>query len=251
MIPTASPSRTGLSLSVVIPAYNEEQTLPGHLDTLLPVLCRLCGDSWEVLVVDDGSGDRTAAVVRARGDERILLLSHRPNRGKGVAVKTGVLASRGDAVLVCDADMATPPEMLETFLQELGKGADLVIGNRKSPEARITLPQTPLRRFLGSGFIRLARLVTATAFADYNCGFKLLRGSAARDLFTAVQTGGWGYDIEVLGLAVRRGYRVTEHPVEWRHGDNSCVRLPGDLFKTLRELALIRNRLQREARRGL
>lgn len=236
-------------LSVVIPAYNEEKTLAGHFDVLVPVLNGVLGTDWEVIVFDDGSIDRTAEVVREYGHERIRVLSHQPNQGKGAAVKAGILASRGDAVLLCDADMATPPVTLLPFLDALSNGAEIVIGNRKDPRSSIARKQPPLRRFLGNGFIWLSSFLTSTSVADFNCGFKLFRGDIARALMTETTAPGWAYDIEILALATRHGYKIVELPVSWSHGVNSCVRLPGDLFKTLREMIRIWVRLHRTAGR--
>lgn len=234
-----------LQLSVVIPAYNEEKTLAKHFDVLVPVLNDLLGEEWEIIVFDDGSTDRTADVVRDYGHARLRLLAHHPNRGKGSAVCAGVLATCGEVVLICDADMATPPLTLVPFLESLRNGGDIIIGNRRDYRSQITQCQTPLRRFLGGGFIWLSALLTSTAIVDFNCGFKLFRGKIAHELFSATTSRGWAYDIEVLALAARRGYTIIEIPVEWRNGDNSCVRLPGDIFKTLEEMVRIWVRLRR------
>lgn len=239
----------GPQLSVVIPAYNEERTLARHFDILIPVLTDLHGTDWEIIVFDDGSLDQTAAVVKAYSNERIHTSSHHPNRGKGAAVCAGIALARGDVILICDADMATPPQTLVPFFAAIRNGADIVIGNRKDPQSQIMRQQTWLRRFLGNGFIRLAALLTSTPIVDFNCGFKLFRGEVARELFAMTTTPGWAYDIELLALAARRGHKIVEYPVEWRHGENSCVRLPGDLFKTLWEMARIWWRLRRDPRR--
>lgn len=233
-----------MELSIVIPAFNEEATLAGHLDELIRVLSLNQLREWEIIVFDDGSTDATFEVVGKYGHPQVRLMRHTPNRGKGAAVRAGVLASRGEAVLVCDADMATPPAMLLPFLEELRQGADMVIGNRNDPCSSITIRQPPLRRLMGKGCIWLARQITATRLSDYNCGFKLFRGDLARNLFAQTITNGWAYDIEVLNLASRQGCKVVELPVEWRHGDDSCVRLPFDIFRTLGEMVRIWLRLR-------
>lgn len=233
-------------LSVVIPAYNEEKALPGHFAALAPLLDRLFGDSWEVIVFDDGSEDKTFEVTAAYGHPRIKALRHAPNRGKGAAVRSGFLATKGKRVLLCDADMSTPPETLPEFLAALSSGADIAIGNRVDKRARITRRQSLARRFFGTGFIYLSRFVTRTAIEDFNCGYKLFRGDLARELLGAAKTARWAYDIEVLALAVRRGCKIAEIPVEWRHMDNSNVRLATDIFRTLGELAKIWLRLKRQ-----
>ncbi len=233
-------------LSVVIPAYDEEETLPSHLARLLPVLERAAAGGWEVLVVDDGSTDRTAAVVEGLGlAPRVRVLRAPCNRGKGAALRLGVAATGGAQVLTCDADMATPPETLLPFLEALRGGADVVIGNRRGPAARIERPQSWLRRTLGSGYLALCRWMTGVALGDYNCGFKLFRGEVAREVLAATTTDGWAIDMESLALAVKQGRRVVELPVTWRAGDGTAVRLYRDVAATFGEMVRIWWRLRR------
>jgi dolichyl-phosphate beta-glucosyltransferase len=233
-------------LSVVIPAYNEEETLPAHLARLAPVLERVGAGGWEVLVVDDGSTDRTAAVVEGLGlSPRVRLVRAPVNRGKGAALRLGVGATTGELVLTCDADMATPPETLLPFVEALRGGADVVIGNRRDPAAAIERPQTWLRRTLGSGYLALCRWMTGVRLQDYNCGFKLFRGAVAREVMASTTTDGWAIDMESLALAVRQGRRVVELPVAWRAGDGTTVRLYRDVAATLAEMVRIWWRLRR------
>jgi len=233
-------------VSVVIPAYNEAEALPAHLARLLPVLEQVASGGWEVLVVDDGSTDRTAEVVEAPGrSPGVRLVRLGANRGKGAAVRAGVAATTGEMVLVCDADMATPPESLLAFVQALRRGADVVIGNRRGPGARIERPQPWLRRTLGWGFLKLCQGMTRLDLDDFNCGFKLFRGAVAREVLASTTTDGWAIDMECLGLAVRRGWRVVELPVVWRAGDGTAVRLRRDVSATFGEMLRIWWRLRR------
>jgi dolichyl-phosphate beta-glucosyltransferase len=149
------------------------------------------------------------------------------------------LATRGKVILICDADMSTPPATLISFLDSLNSGADIVIGNRKNSQSNIRLKQPPIRRILGKGFIWLSTLATNTSISDFNCGFKLFRGDVAREIFEATTTNGWAYDIEMLAIAVRRGKKVVEHPVIWEHYHNSSVRLLQDIVKTLWEMMFV------------
>lgn len=221
------------SLSVVIPAHNESGHLRPHLAALVPILRVVAPDRWEVILVDDGSTDATWEEICELADGKSIRGIHfARNRGKGAAVRAGVLASRGDAVLLCDADMATPPDELRAFAAELGRGADVVIGNRRSPLARIGRPQPLRRRWLGAGYVALARLLVGAPLHDVNCGFKLFEGALARDLFRRARSQRWTFDVEVLALAVREGRIVREVPVQWNQGGRSSVALARDIART-------------------
>jgi dolichyl-phosphate beta-glucosyltransferase len=166
------------------------------------------------------------------------------NRGKGAAVRTGVLATRGSEVLFCDADMSTPPETLREFLAALREGADVVIGNRKSQAARIEHWQPPLRVWLGLGYTRLANLLFGLRIADYTCGFKLFRGEHARRLFEATTTPRWSFDVEILARASQAGLKIREIPVRWHHVEDTRVRVFRDVVRSFTELLSIRRRLR-------
>jgi glycosyltransferase involved in cell wall biosynthesis len=220
-------------ISVVIPAFNEADTLPAHLARLVPVLDEVAPAPWEILVVDDGSTDRTVEVVEAlRLAPKVRVLRAPRNRGKGAAVRLGVEATKGDMVLTCDADMSTPPETLGAFVRAMQAGADIVIGNRRGPEARVERHQPRLRRALGVGYVKLCQWLTRVEIDDFNCGFKLFRGDVAREVMGAVTTDGWAIDVESLALAARRGYRIVELPVVWRNGERTAVRLSRDIVGT-------------------
>jgi len=233
-------------ISAVIPAYNEEPILEKTVCALLSVVDRLSPGAWEIILVDDGSVDATGDVIRRlAGKEGIRAARHPVNRGKGAAVRTGVQLSRGDCVLVCDADGSTPPAMLEEFLRILQQGADIVIGDRWSSGAAIDHPQPPLRRFLGSGYALLSRFISAVRVRDYNCGFKLFRGETARSLLAACRSERWTWDVEVLALAARRGASIRAVPVKWDQGPRSTVRPLRDIVRSLRDLVALWSRLRR------
>lgn len=235
-----------LAISVVIPAYNEADTLPVHLARLLPLLGQVAGPEWEVVVIDDGSTDDTVRVVESLGlAPRVRVLRAPANRGKGAAIRLGVAATAGEMVLTCDADMATPPESLPVFVDALRGGADIVIGNRRCPQARIERRQPWFREKLGEGYLRLCRQLTGVKLDDYNCGFKLFRGPVAREIMAMTTTDGWAIDMESLALAARRGYRVAEIPVVWRDGERTSVRLRRDIAATFREMLRIWWRLRK------
>jgi len=233
-------------ISAVIPAYNEEAVLEESAMAVAAVLTRLSPLDWEIIIVNDGSLDRSAEVAgRLAGDPRFRTVSHERNRGKGAAVRTGVLLARGEAVLICDADMSTPPETLELFLAELSRGADLVTGDRRSRYSRIERHQSRLRRVMGGVYAALARWITGISLRDFNCGFKLIRGDAARALLKRCRSDGWTWDVEVIAMAVRSRLIVRSLPVKWRQGDRSSVSPFCAAVKSLVDLTALWFRLRR------
>jgi len=209
------------SLSVVIPAFNEAARLPGTLRVLAE---RFAGSATEIVVVDDGSADDTAEVARAASTEAlpVTVLRLPRNRGKGAAVRAGVAATTGDAVLYMDADLATDLGTLDDFLGRLAD-ADVVVGSRAVPGARVH-NTTALRTVMGRTFNRMVRVVARLDVHDSQCGFKAFRGDVARLLFSLGEVDGFAFDPEILVLARILGYRVTEVPVDWTAVDGSSVR---------------------------
>lgn len=210
-------------LSIVVPAYNEERRLGATLGRLLG-WAEEAGRAVEVVVADDGSTDATAEVARRAGDARVRVLRLEANRGKGAALRAGVAASRGELVLVSDADLSTPIEEVERLERELA-GADVAIGSRAVGGARITERQPFWREWSGRAFNAILRLLAVSGFRDTQCGFKLLRGDVARELFARLTIDRYAFDVELLWLAGRLGYRVREVGVEWRNDRSSRVRL--------------------------
>lgn len=229
-------------LSVVVPAYNEEQRIA-------PTLARLReyfdaqAYSVEFVVVSDGSRDDTAAVARRalRGADGEVI-AYRPNRGKGFAVRTGVVASRGDHVLFTDADLSTPIEELERAFGLMARGYDVVIGSRATGEG-VTVKQ-PLYRRLAARLFNLVRdaLLGDNGVVDTQCGFKLFRGEAGRDIFRRQRVDRFMFDSETLYLARRLGYRYVEMPVRWADVPGSKVRIVRGALELLPELLTIRLR---------
>jgi dolichyl-phosphate beta-glucosyltransferase len=223
-------------LSIIVPAYNEERRLGATLGRVLG-WADSAGRQVEVVVADDGSRDATAEVARRAGDARVRVLRLDPNRGKGAALRAGVASSRGELVLVTDADLSTPIEEIERLERELVR-ADVAIGSRAVGGARITEHQPFWREWSGRAFNRILRLLAVSGFHDTQCGFKLLRGEAARELFARLTIDRYAFDVELLWLAGRLGYRVREVGVEWRNDRSSRVRLwrdgPYMLFDVLR-----------------
>jgi dolichyl-phosphate beta-glucosyltransferase len=236
------------AVSVVIPAYNEAERLGLTLRRVLDYLARR-GHSYELLVVDDGSRDDTPLVAERFAREGVALLRHARNRGKGAALRTGVLATRGARVLLSDADLSTPIEDLARLEPRLAE-ADLVLGSRAVAGARIEEHQPLYRELMGKTFNLLIRLLGVRGLRDTQCGFKLLDGEVARELFAAVQVDGFAYDVELVWLARRRGYHVTEVGVTWSNSPASRVHPLRDPLRMLRDIVLMRYRHRGEGQRA-
>jgi glycosyltransferase involved in cell wall biosynthesis len=227
-------------LSVVIPAFNEAERLGRTLGRVLDCLESL-GRSFELIVVDDGSTDATAEVVRAQvaGGRQARLHRQPVNRGKGEAVRQGMLLATGHYRFFSDADLSVPIEMLPAFLGPLEHGHDLAIGSRRVRGAVIEVHQPAHRELLGRGYSALARGLLGLAVADITCGFKGFRAAVAADLFGRQRLTRWSFDAEILYLARRRGYRMVEVPVRWRDDASTQVRLRHDVLRSFAELATI------------
>lgn len=230
-------------LSIVIPAYDEAQRLGPSLRRVLDYVARREAAA-EVLVVDDGSRDGTADVARGFAAEGVRLLAHGGNRGKGAAVRTGIAASRGRRVLITDADLSTPIEDLELLEPHLAE-AELILGSRGLAASRISERQPFYREWMGKTFNLLVRSAGVRGIRDTQCGFKLLDGEAARRLAAELTVERFAYDVELVFLARRRGYRVTEVGVHWADSPASRVHPVYDSLSMLRDLARIRWRHRR------
>jgi dolichyl-phosphate beta-glucosyltransferase len=237
-------------LSVVVPAYNEERRLPATLGTILGYLDRQPYPT-ELIIADDGSDDGTAALVdRLMARHANLQLLRLDHRGKGYAVRAGALAARGEYVLLCDADLAVPIEDWERLREPLDSGYDVAIGSREGVGAR-RLGEPWYRHLMGRVFNTIVRVVAVGGIQDTQCGFKALRRPAAVDLFRRVRIYGddaprvqgaavTAYDVELLYLAVRRGYRVAEVPVPWSYGEETKVNPLRDSWRNLRDVLTVR-----------
>ncbi len=228
-------------ISIIIPAYNEAGRLGPTIDRLRGYL-EGRGGKFEIIVVDDGSTDNTARLVTSLAVHTpgISLLSYSPNAGKGHAVKKGVLASRGDLVLLSDADLSTPIEELERLLPFIEQGYDIAIGSRGMEESSIMVRQSLLRETMGKTFNFLVRALVLGGITDTQCGFKLFRGEAARKLFALSSVQGFGFDVEILFLADKKNLRIAEVPVRWANSPHSRVSLLKDPALMLLDLCRIR-----------
>lgn len=239
------------SLSIVIPAYNEAIRLGKTLRTVVDYLRADWPDS-ELILVDDGSADDTAALARKTFEEsrnlRTSVISYKSNLGKGRAVRLGLLAARGTVALFSDADLSTPITETPKLADPIFKGeCDVAFGSRALDRSLIGVHQ-PWRREQGGRIFNLAvRLATGLPFWDTQCGFKAFNMNTCRPLVEAATVDRFGFDVELLYLAHRAGLRLREIPVRWDHYEGSKISLASDSFKMLSEVGLIRQ----QARRGV
>jgi dolichyl-phosphate beta-glucosyltransferase len=208
-------------ISVIIPAYNEAERLGSTLEKTVEYLARR-GASYEVLVVDDGSRDRTAEVAAGFAGRGVRVIRHERNRGKGAAVRTGILASLGGEVLLSDADASTPIEELAKLERHL-PAAPVVLGSRAVAGADVRQHQPFYRELMGKTFNRIIRLLGVRGVNDTQCGFKLLAGDVARELGAELTIDGFAYDVELVWLARRHGHAVAEVGVIWVNSPDSRV----------------------------
>ena len=209
------------SIYIIIPAFNESKRLPATLATVNGYLAASAWEFSEVVVVDDGSRDATAEVAEAAGAR---VLRNPGNRGKGYSVRHGMLEAKGDWALFSDADLSAPIGELETLWTAAGSGqAACVIGSRALDRSLIGIRQSPFREGMGRVFNLLMRLETGLPYRDTQCGFKLFEAAAAREIFGRQRLDGFGFDVEVLYIARRLGYRTLEVPVRWNDAPGTKV----------------------------
>ncbi len=230
-----------LQYSIIIPAYNEQARIGA---TLEGVLACIASRNWqaEVLVVNDGSSDDTAQIVRQAAQQHpvIRLIENCKNRGKGFSVRNGMLQARAPIVMFTDADLSSPMEEAELLFAALNEDADVAIGSRWLKRSRQTIRQPLYRRFFGRCFNWCTRLVMGLPYADTQCGFKAFRLEAAREIFTRQRIERWGFDPELLFIARGLGLRVQEVPVTWGHDERSRISYLRDGMQMMLEILRVR-----------
>jgi dolichyl-phosphate beta-glucosyltransferase len=226
-------------LSVVLPAYNEVARIAAGIEG---ARAYLDAQSWasELIVVSDGSTDGTARVAREVGGTRVRVIETTPNRGKGSAVRAGVLAAEGAHVLFSDVDLSTPLAEVERFLDRHAAGADVVFGSRSLDGSDVQVRQAWWREAMGRAFNQVARRIARVDMPDTQCGFKTFRREAARAIFERTRIDGYAFDVEVLWIARGLGLRVAELPVTWRNHPQSKVDPVRDAARMLLDLVAIR-----------
>jgi dolichyl-phosphate beta-glucosyltransferase len=235
-------SETNFDYSIIIPAYNEALRLPATLRAVLECV-REKGWHAEVIVVNDGSTDRTADFVRetAKSSPELRLLENPGNRGKGYSVRHGILDASGAIVLFTDSDLSAPIEEAERLFAAIKAGADVAIGSRWLGGRSSQTHRQPLyRQLFGRCFNAVTRLIMQLPFADTQCGFKAFTREAAHTIFPRQTIERWGFDPEILFIALKQGYSVKEVAVTWGHDERSRMSYLRDGLQMLRELMSIR-----------
>lgn len=222
-------------LSVVIPAYNEEERLPPTLARIGEYLAEQSYES-EIVVVDNASSDRTSEVAR-QGGVTVLVESR---RGKGAAVRTGMLAARGEYILFSDADLSTPIEEVEKLLEALRAGHDVAIASRGLRESNLVKRQPWYRELVGRAGNLLVRMVVVHGIADTQCGFKLFPREIARRVFPAQRLTGAAFDVELLFIVQHAGWKIAEVPVTWIDSPDTRFSRVRDSLDALKDLVRIR-----------
>ncbi len=227
--------------SIIIPAYNESARIGNALRSVIACV-EARGWDAEVLVVDDGSQDDTVAIVTGFAGRHPLLrlIRNERNRGKGYSVRNGMLHATGEVVMFTDADLSAPIEEAERLFAAIQDGADIAIGSRWLDRGRQTTHQPLYRRFFGRCFNGMTRLLMGLPFADTQCGFKAFRREVAQTVFQLQRIERWGFDPELLFIALKRGYVVKEVAVTWGHDERSRISYLRDGIRMLQELVYIR-----------
>lgn len=235
-----------MNLSVIIPAYNEEARLPKTVSALSTYLQKQ-NYSSEIIIVNDGSKDGTAKIANELAGQisNLKLIDNKINKGKGGAVHDGILLATGECRLFMDADGSTPPESIEKLLPYFNQGYEVVISSRRIEGAKINTEQPWYRLTLGWAFRQIVSIIVPLGVKDSQNGFKMFSAKAVEDLFSKQTIFRWAFDVEILALARKFGYKIKEVPIEWTDSEGSKVTLRG-MVNMLREIIQIRLNLWRE-----
>lgn len=231
-----------MEISIVIPAYNEEKRIENTIEKILNFF-RKKNTDFEIIVVDDGSKDNTYLVAKSlkEKNKEVKIIKHAKNKGKGGAVKTGILNASGNYILFTDADLSTPIEEIDKLLYWIKeKNYDIVIGSRSLQNSKILTPQPFYRRIIGRIFPVLVRIILTNKFKDTQCGFKLFKNQIAKEIFNELKTENFAFDVEVLYRALKKGYKIKEIGVIWINSPYSTVKIFKDPFKMLFSLLKIK-----------
>ncbi len=236
-----------VTLSIVIPVYNEQSRLGLTLDALLGDIPWGQLQLTQIIFVNDGSRDDTAKLLRQAKTKlqkaigvKVLIIAYDKNRGKGYAIRQGMLAASGDYILMMDVDVSTPLTEIARLQTGVKHARPIIIGTRKSRVVRVEKEQPFIRVFMGRVYTQLAQSILDTYVSDFTCGFKLFRRDAAGEIFSRALIDRWSYDSEIMFLAVRLGYKPLEVAVRWRNDERSRVHILRDTLRSFYDLWRIR-----------
>lgn len=228
-----------INFSIIVPVYNEEKRIPRSINQIFSFF-NSCGDAVEVIFVSDGSTDDTEKVLESyQAKQGFKIIKYGKNRGKGYAVRQGVLAASGRWIIFFDIDLAVPLSEFSHFKSFVADGDQVIIGSRRLMDSRINKREHWLREFLGAGFSALSR-VFVREVADFTCGFKCFSKQATEQIFPIARINRWAFDTELLYIAKLKRMPIRQMPVEWSHDDDSRVRVWKDALVSLKELAQIK-----------
>lgn len=214
-----------MKLSVVIPAYNEEKRLPPSLEKIYRWV-KKHNFSWEIIVVDDGSYDNMLSELEKfkKRIENLKVISYKPNRGKGYAVRKGILKAQGNIIILTDADLSTPIEEAEKLMKKINNGVDIAVGSRLVEGAKVSCSASWFRNTAAKVFLLGVKILLLYGPKDTQCGFKAFSKKVARKIFLEVKSSSILYDLEIFLLAKRNGFKLVEVPVVWKHDPDSKLR---------------------------
>ena len=230
------------SISIIIPVFNEEKRLTKTFKALLELKLPRGLKLEEIIFVDDGSHDKTFSMIgefRRTNTLPVVIISYRSNKGKGYAVKRGVLEAKGDFILLFDADISTAFSELKKFMKHIKNGENVIIGTRKNGHSTVVKHQPRIREVLGRGFTIFTQKALSMKVTDFTCGFKLFSKKAYRKIFKASQINGWGYDAEIIYLANKYGYKIREVAVIWSNDNATKVVLYKAIPRSVYEILKI------------
>jgi dolichyl-phosphate beta-glucosyltransferase len=224
-----------MNLSIVVPAYNEEKRIRKSLDKIFDFLDSK-QISYEVIVVDDGSKDKTVEIINSLKNSKLRLLRNKKNSGKGQTVKNGMLEAKGNVVVFTDADLSTPIEEVDKALDWLEKGYDIIIGSRGLKNSDIKIKQPLYRRMMGRIFNIITQILSVRGIKDTQCGFKCFKKETVKKIFQKQTLTGFSFDVEILFLAQKYKYKIKEMPVQWLNDAESKVSPIKDSLRMFRDI---------------
>lgn len=227
-------------LSFVFPLYNEQDRFQESFKTIIKYYEKY--PNWEVIFVNDGSTDKTKEMVqeKIKQNKRMKLISYKKNKGKGYAIKKGMINATKPLILFSDIDFSTPLSELELLYPFIKKGADVVIGTRKVKGANITKRQSGIREWMGKCFTTITNLWLGLNQSDFTCGFKMFTSKSSKKIFSSCRVDRWGFDAEILFLANLYKFKIVDVPIEWKNDERTRVNLVQDTLRSLHDLWMIR-----------